>query len=1325
MIKRCLISLLLLFVATANSFGADYVGKEKKYFFSADNIGQSIIAHIEDEDKQVAVAQEYVKIMDPATGNVSIEDLFAICRIAGFNTYKEDGYNKCRGFITTLLENAQIEADAGIMGGYCPGLDENGKNPNNLQTITDKTRIGDSCKSTNIYAGEVVFKKGYNCTCMAYACNPGFYIKGGACHTEVADSGGNCLRKEYPGNDSNNSKDKCFAFCGQQGEKQGCKANTSIWFPKDNKCLCNATYDEVDAVRQARIEALPYKAVCGADKGKTGGTEYCIKDIFNWTNVGMIQATGLAAEYALIKHGKVVHCSDKYRQESNDDWVQCTTDDKKTFYEFKFDDVIESVDARIQGDLTRGICQIHGLMAMDSNGSGYYDSCSGACGEALKKSAKKFGLNPVDKALYNSTYCSLQDRRLGKNEESKLATLEGIDNKIFYHGIQIQGNQDLIRKLRQYIQSTGKYEIKSFTCDKGVGKIKNGNIETDDILRCYLNGQPIDFVFDDNSEMWKTYQKAGKQAINCIVQGGTYSGKGCLGLSEQVCLKVAAQDKKSCPECQAAHWDANLEQCILPAGAAARNLEQGIKVGTIVVVAVGAAAVTVATGGAAGAGAALLVVEVVGATIETVSTANIQQAAVDFLNASNRCKDASCAETMIKDNFQRLANMQNDFAAAEVNAIDSEMARLFGLVPETSALYNGSRLSDNQLSMFSAGSWEPEQVWRAVGVALQMTTLFTSIGKWILGKAPRLAKTTAVVTTKMQKALPAATNTTKALAAHTDDAAKLALGAGDDATKLALGAGDDAAKALPAAADDALKALPAPSEVKALPAHVDDEVKALTSGAMEESDAKKLQDIAQREAKRRAGTASKHDLELEKTDNQLRNQIYNKYENVLGSRENVEMAGKAVMQQKQIAIVEAELADAQKELKWGMEHTSQITKTDLATRQAKVDRITQQLADMGVTYNKVDDAVDAGASVVRSTNTASSVATTTAPRATEASRIIIPETQSFAEIGVKETIVDGRYVYTDLKTGKELSEIQVLNKMPTSWNEEMAKYGLRQVELSNGSVRYMDISASGGNKFISQEAGYNRVGEILSGNANKANNSVLALPAHVDDVANTANKVDDAARNAGRVADATADAGSAAGKADDAARAAGNAAETTRTVQDAAADAARKISDLDSNYKFGQGVSSREDILRKWGLSPDATDAQIKKRYRELAMHFHEDKLGGNEALINQAKGIMADINAENEVLTKGAKISDFMRNGANYGDDVIRTTGNTTSDLVRTTGETTDVITDQARMLNAPKATYVPPVTNVTPATTNFSTWGHDLIGIMAGIRAGDRASQ
>lgn len=1205
MMKRCLLSLLVFLATTVAAFSDSYMSNEKKYFFSSDNIFESITSVITDETRYTAAIEKYVEIMDQSTGKVSIEDLFAVCRAGGFNTYREDGYQKCREIILKMLEKAELEAEDGILGGYCPGLDADGKNPNRLQTITDKTKIGDFCNSTNIYLGEVVFKKEYNCTCMATACNHGYYIKGGACLTEVGDANGNCLRKEYDGNNDNNSKEKCFAFCGTMGEKLGCKANTSIWNKGTNKCTCNVSYDELDAVRQARIDALPYKAVCGADKGKTGGTEYCIKDIFNWTNVGMIQATGLAAEYALVKHGKVVHCSDKYRKESNDDWVQCVTDDKKTFYEFEFDDVVESFDARIQSDLTRGIIAIHGKNAMASGGS-YYDSYSGNCDEKITKSAKKFGLESESRTSFGNTYCVIKDKRLGKNDKDKLAKIDGIDNYIFYAGIQIQGNQDLIRKLRQYIASTGKYEVKTFTCDKGVGKIMNGNIETDDILRCYLNGTPIDFVFDDNSEMWKTYQKAGKQAINCVVQGGTYSGKGCLGLSEQLCQQVAQQDKKSCPECTSAHWDANLEQCVLPAGAAARNLEQGIKVGTIVVAAVAGAAVTIATGGAAGAGAALLIVEVVGATVETVSTVKIQQAAVEFLNASNRCKTASCAESMIKENFQRLANMQNDFAAAEVDAIDKEFARLFGLVPETSALFNSSRLADNQLSLFDADSWEPEQVWRAIGVGLQMAGLVASAVQWITAKAPQLlGKTTQVITTKMQKALPAATNTTKALAAHADDAAILALTQGDDVARLALTQGDDVARLALTQGDDAARlALGQGDDVArlALPEHVDD-IKALGGSSMSRADAKNLQDIAAREAKRAAGTATEYEKTLAKADFQKRAEIYKKYESVIGSRENIEMYGRSVMRSEQIAGVETDLAKAQQDLRWAMEHSGQVSKTEMAARQAKVDRITQQLADMGVTYNKVDDVVDTGTSVVRTT-----AATNTATKSDD--------------------------------VANSLSKIDNLD------------------------------------------------------------NNRLALPAHVDDAA-------DAAKSAGKVADTTSDAAKSAGKV----------ADTTSDAARGAASASRSVNDFDDMYQIGYNASSRDEILKKWGLPLDASDSDIAKRFGELQRKFHPDRAGPDKALADQLDEIFKDIGQEREMLNSLPKIDN-----ANNVSNVVR---NTPTDFVANNAANTGA---SAAASTTGKTSGISNVAgnNATGVTTNgIPMLGHDLIGGFAGGRAADRAAQ
>lgn len=738
---------------------ASYIDTEQKYFFHADNIIETFTKFITDETKREECGDLYIQLMDAENGQVGIADLFAVCRQAGFNTYRESGYTKCREMIVSLTNLEQSDMDTSIMSGFCPGLDEKGKNPNKLQTITDKTRIGDFCKSINISGGEVVFKKGYNCTCMAYACNSGYEFKGGACNKIVADGQGNCLRQEYPRTNQNDTIEELVAFCGTKAAANKCKYNAVLLSKDNNKVICNPTpaeqdakrneYEEAEAANRATIDALPYKEVCGKDKGKTGGEEHCVDNVFNWVNVGMIQAVALAKEYALIRDNKVIHCSDKYRTSWNDDYVKCVTEDKKTFYEFKFDDVKESVDSVIEYQVISGICKIHNLQNWAVSMTNY-TGCLGHCSEALKKTAVKFGITTRD----TNGACALEHRRLGKKDQDKLAKIDGIDNKIFYHGIQVQGSQAIIRKLRDYIASLGKYTIKTFNCDNNVGKIDNGIFEKDDVLRCYLNGQPIDFVFDDISETWETYHKGGMQGIDCIVSGGTYSGKGCLGLDKTKCDAVRKLNAATCPECQRAYYDDNLQQCLLPSSASATNLEKGVKLGTIVAGATVSTIITVATGGAG----ALMVVELAGSAIELAATAKMQQEAQKFLNASNVCKDASCAEQMIKTNLQRLANLQSEFTGAEANAIDSEMARLFKLVPANS--FQSSKLSDNQLSMFDIRSWEPEQIWRAVGFVAQMASTIASIGGWIKGK---FIKTNQVILEKLDDAANAASSANKAL----------------------------------------------------------------------------------------------------------------------------------------------------------------------------------------------------------------------------------------------------------------------------------------------------------------------------------------------------------------------------------------------------------------------------------------------------------------------------------------------------------------------------------------------------------------------------------
>lgn len=224
-----------------------------------------------------------------------------------------------------------------------------------------------------------------------------------------------------------------------------------------------------------------------------------------------------------------------------------------------------------------------------------------------------------------------------------------------------------------------------------------------------------------------------------------------------------------CPECRAAEWDDETQTCVLPSSASAQNLQRGINItmivgGAIVGIVITVATVGTATAAVAGAAAAtksaiaFTAIETVGAGIEVAAQLKIDAMADDFLVESNKCKDATCAKEMLSQNLQRMANVQNDMTDAEVDAVDSEMARLANLIPDddeiwATMLVNGTDMSDNKLGFFNTDSWEPEQVWRAVGIGLQLASLVTGITKWAISKSSRIAKSTAAIKQKFTRAI--------------------------------------------------------------------------------------------------------------------------------------------------------------------------------------------------------------------------------------------------------------------------------------------------------------------------------------------------------------------------------------------------------------------------------------------------------------------------------------------------------------------------------------------------------------------------------------------
>ncbi|MBR4860304.1 MAG: hypothetical protein IKV10_03315, partial [Alphaproteobacteria bacterium] len=550
----------------------------------------------------------------------------------------------------------------------------------------------------------------------------------------------------------------------------------------------------------ARASIKFYHACAKENKGKAGYIcvdNFFTNKIYGGTQVNLTPGQTLAREYARLKHNdSTVQCKNKFDPGTLDDTLMCTSYNKNAYYEFVFDDLDEPKDKKIQDSVQDAICRMYdakpttaGCAGGGTNVSGTGTCWSASCAADSAKCAKinqsmaKFGWS----AVYKDNKCEINFNSI--NDKSELKTAYGIDNFVFCRGIQVANAPNVETYLKQYVAERAGVSASSVKCESGfntytgTGCTRNGITDLkDDIKTCRVDNNQIDFVFDDINEKWKKTVEGGVQGMSCIVTGGTYSGERCIGLGEQQCNILRQSNLKECPECKAAKWDKDTESCILPSSADAQNLQKGVNItliaggviaGVVITVATfGGFAATAATAGAVATGTATATqttaivftsLETIGAGIEINQQFKINGIADDFLVESNKCKNVTCAKKMLSQNLQRMANYANDMTAAEADAVDSEMARLANLIPDddeiwATMLVNGTDMADNKLGFFDTDSWEPEQVWRAVGIGLQLASLITGITKWAISKSSRVVKSTAAIKQKFSRAIQSIDN---------------------------------------------------------------------------------------------------------------------------------------------------------------------------------------------------------------------------------------------------------------------------------------------------------------------------------------------------------------------------------------------------------------------------------------------------------------------------------------------------------------------------------------------------------------------------------------
>ena len=654
-------------------------------------------------------------------------------------------------------------------------------------------RVGESCSYGNVAVGHIFkFESGTirngvdvggTCSCSADKCKTGYKLSGGMC-TECddgykKDDSGNCvLNTEKPTADTtlqkcpyqeyslaynNDTVEECIQFCKDRAQQENCEYDGAGL--TNGKCRCSPGQSGT---------SIKYYAVCGDDAKKTGGTEICEEDFFKDKRLQPTSAIALAQEFARIKYGDSgISCNDTPRSTgsilSKHDYLQCTSADNKRFYEFRFKKIDATGDNNIEHSIKESICALYGTEFVKSgivpprtNGVGividpgysWPDYCAtnntDTCDKIAETSAKFGYTSGIAKGKEQKDVCAFNNAvTRDRAEQQSLAA--NIDIRHFYN-MQTYLNDDLVRQICTYVENAIKpTKLESCECNAASVPVKeeglNGSLGvTDDVLTCHINGEPISFIFDDLSEGKDYNLKSAKQQMDCIVIGGTYDGKHCINLDQKQCDTLRDTNLTNCPECKTVKWNPTEEICELPSSEHATNLQRGLEITGQVAGIVGAAALSIVTAGTGTVAVVLVGIEAVGGTMAVVAVEKQYQAAYDFLTESNKCHDASCAEKMIKENLQRLANLQNNFTQEQLNAIDSELERLINLLPNetiekiAAEFNNDLSLSGNKLSFWDADSWEPEDVWETVGNVLSVASVVTAIGKGVINGLTRSSR---------------------------------------------------------------------------------------------------------------------------------------------------------------------------------------------------------------------------------------------------------------------------------------------------------------------------------------------------------------------------------------------------------------------------------------------------------------------------------------------------------------------------------------------------------------------------------------------------------
>lgn len=367
------------------------------------------------------------------------------------------------------------------------------------------------------------------------------------------------------------------------------------------------------------------------------------------------------------------------------DYIMCSAGGKA--YEFEFDDLNQTTGDKSSSSENTAICELYGGKIVDTGDTStekIWQSCdisSELCNGALRDLASSIG-----HTVQYQGYCRLS-REVKTVSVVGLKQIEGIDSRIFYNaGAQVR--MDTAKPMVEEYLRTNFPNESYIVCDSSPKRLDDGlGLDVDYVVSCTVGRQQVDFVFDDLSESFVSDAMTGMEAMQCIINGGTFKGETCRGPTKEECEKLDSVLRAKGDD-KGARYDDDARACIL--GNAESTYKRDVAIGYITgaVVIVGGALVTIGTGGAAGPvvvnGVAMLAGDI---AINYAMDANHQRLTnkaakkfVDFVTDADACTTEQCALDVLEKHYATLSGVMNDLNTDDQAVVDETMDRLIGLI---------------------------------------------------------------------------------------------------------------------------------------------------------------------------------------------------------------------------------------------------------------------------------------------------------------------------------------------------------------------------------------------------------------------------------------------------------------------------------------------------------------------------------------------------------------------------------------------------------------------------------------------------------------------